>query len=319
MQIAVLGESLIDFIAAEDGTYRPHLGGSPYNVAIGLARQGIDTSYLSALSDDSFGDQLHASLLREGVNLPMKRRSLWPTSLALVTLSSEGQPSYRLYREGIADKDISYEEIVENLPPGLRVFHTGSLAITPSQLPKIRQVFDLLREKEILVSIDINIRIRASIDRQKYLDGVRSLLGSADIVKASDEDLLALAMSDDTKATAELVYREMDGGILVLTEGDGGATVYSGDNQVTRQSYRISDVVDTVGAGDTFHSAFLACLGRNGDLAGPVAAIPMTSLDDGLQYACAAAAINVSRAGCSPPTHEEVRRFIAAVDNPLPG
>ncbi|PLW69668.1 carbohydrate kinase family protein [Pseudohalioglobus lutimaris] len=314
MKIAVLGEALIDFIAGDDGAYRPHLGGSPYNVSIGLARQGIDVSYLCSLSDDRFGDQLRESLLGEGVNLPLQRRSLWPTSLALVTLNREGHPSYRLYREGIADKDTSYEEIVANLPESLRVFHTGSLAITPSQLPKIRNVFDFLRERGVLISIDINIRIRASIDRQRYLDGVRSLLKSADIIKASDEDLMALGLSGDTRRSAELVYEEMNGGVLVLTEGGGGAVVYSNSGRVAQGSYRVPNVVDTVGAGDTFHSAFLAYLSRSGDLLNELAEIPVKSLGTALKFACAAAAINVSRAGCSPPTHEEVSEYMAAAE-----
>ena len=310
VKIAVLGEALIDFIAGEDGSYRPHLGGSPYNVSIGLARQGIDVSYLSSLSDDSFGDQLKKSLLNESVKLPLERRSLWPTSIALVTLDSQGHPTYRLYREGIADKDTSYEEIAGNLPADLRVFHTGSLAITPSQLPKIRKVFDLMHERGALVSIDINIRIRASLDRQKYIDGVRSLLGSADIIKASDEDLMALGLSDNARSSAEMVYAEMGGGVLVLTEGDGGAVVYSNGGQIAQDSYRIPLVVDTVGAGDTFHSAFLAYLSHNGELSKPLAEIPIETLGSALKYACAAAAINVSRAGCSPPTCGEVTEYM---------
>ncbi len=163
MTIAVLGEALIDLIESDNGAYRPHLGGSPYNVAIGLARQGIAVSYLSPLSDDTFGDQLHYSLETENVAVPITRRSLYPTSLALVTIDDEGLPTYRLYREGIADKDTSFEEIESNLPPDLQIFHTGSLAITPSQLPTIRKIFGLMRQRGVVISIDINIRLRASI------------------------------------------------------------------------------------------------------------------------------------------------------------
>ena len=111
MTVAVLGEALIDFIVGEDGAYRPHLGGSPYNVAIGLARQGVPVRYVSPLSDDSFGDQLHASLQREGVEIGIVERSRKPTSLALVTLDQARQPTYRLYREGIADKDVTFEQV----------------------------------------------------------------------------------------------------------------------------------------------------------------------------------------------------------------
>ena len=312
MTIAVLGEALIDLIIGDDGAYRPHLGGSPYNVAIGLARQGIDVSYLSSLSDDSFGDKLKESLLNEKVRVPLQRRSPWPTSLALVTVDDQGNATYRLYREGIADKDTSFEDIVENLPDDLRVFHTGSLAITPSQLPKIRKVFDLMHERGVLVSVDINIRLRASIDTQKYLDGVRSLLQVADIVKASDEDVEAFNFDSDARTSAEMIFGEMNPGLLVLTEGTGGAVLFSEQGMVSKRAYPVATLVDTVGAGDTFHSAFLAFLCRSGELSRSIAEISIETLANALEFACAAAAINVSRSGCSPPTEIEVSEFISA-------
>lgn len=314
MTIAVLGEALIDLIISEDGAYRPHLGGSPYNVAIGLARQSVEVSYLTSLSDDKFGDELRGALVREGVQVPLQRRSLWPTSLALVTVSDSGQPSYRLYREGIADKDTSLEEIVANLPDGLEVFHTGSLAITPSQIPKIVALFEELRAREVCISIDINIRLRASIDQEKYLAGVRRLLPMADLVKASDEDIQAFSLPGDLRTAAEKLHSEMNDGLLILTEGNGGAvlfTSFSDAAPIEKRAYPVEKLIDTVGAGDTFHSAFLAYLSRAGELGGIHALRGATSLESALDYACAAAAINVSRAGCSPPTMSEVLEFMA--------
>lgn len=314
MTIAVLGEALIDLIVGDDGAYRPHLGGSPYNVAIGLARQGIEVSYLSSLSDDTFGDSLQESLEREGVHAPLKRRSLWPTSLALVTVDACGKPSYRLYREGVADKDTSFHEIIDNLPDGLSIFHTGSLAITPSQLPKIRRLFKSMRERGVFVSVDINIRLRASIDTRQYLDGVRSLIEDADIVKASDEDLEAFEIDRDLRKSAEIVFAEMGAGLFVLTEGTGGAMLFGEQGKVSRRAYPATKLADTVGAGDTFHSAFLAFLYRSGEMSKSTADIRVETLGKALDFACAAAAINVSRAGCSPPTQQEVDEFIAAAD-----
>lgn len=313
VSISVLGEALIDFIVGDDGAYRPHLGGSPFNVAIGLARQGVPVSYLSAFSDDAFGDRLRGALAAEGVSLPLDRRSLWPTSLALVTIDEDGLPTYRLYREGIADKDTSFEEIADNLPDDVEIFHTGSLAITPSQLPKIRRLFGLLRERGVLISIDINIRLRASIDTDAYLAGVRGLLSEADIVKASDEDIDAFGSGADTRSTAETLFGEMsDDGVLVLTEGRGGAVLWTRRGTLEKHAYPIAKVEDTVGAGDTFHAAFLASLCGHGDPAELLAEADEGILGSALDFACAAAAINVSRKGCSPPTADEVRRFIAA-------
>lgn len=315
MTIAVLGEALIDLIAGDDGAYRPHLGGSPFNVAIGLARQGIDVTYLASLSDDSFGDALLDALHREGVDVPARRRSLWPTSLALVTVNAQGQPSYRLYREGIADKDTSVEEIIDSLPEKLEVFHTGSLAITPSQLPKITTLMQQLRERGICISMDINIRLRASIDQHRYLAGVRSLLPLADIVKASDEDIDVFALSPNVREAAAILHSEMTQGILVLTEGDGGALLLGHAPNVTSvetRAYPVAEVCDTVGAGDTFHAAFLAYLCRK-DLFGRGRLFAeVEHVGAALDFACAAAALNVSRKGCSPPIRAEVERFIDA-------
>ena len=312
MTVAVLGEALIDLIAGDDGAYRPHLGGSPYNVAIGLARQGIEVSYLSPFSDDMFGDQLYAALRKEGVHMPITRRSLWPTSLALVTIDARGMPAYRLYREGIADKDTSFEEVGANLPRNLRVFHTGSLAITPSQVPKVRRLIEVMREKGVVVSMDVNIRLRASIDTEAYLEGVRSLLPLADIVKASDEDLEPFQFAADTRKAAQVAYGEMGSGMLLLTEGKGGALLHTANHVIEKNAYPIAHIEDTVGAGDTFHSAFLAALCRSDAIKGPYREIDHGVLGDAVDFACAAAAINVSRVGCNPPTQHDVEEFVRA-------
>lgn len=311
--VAVHGEALIDLIAGPDGAYRPHLGGSPYNVAIGLARQGINVSYVTLLSDDTFGDQFREALRREGVESPIERRSRYPTSLAIVTVDDRGAAAYRLYRQGVADKDTTFQDIEANLPDNLQVFHTGSLAITPSQLPKIRDLFRLMGENGVVVSIDVNIRLRASMDTEAYLRGVRSLLPHADIVKISDEDLEPFQIDTDSRKAAELAFNEMGSGLLVLTEGEGGALLYSANGVIESKAYPVSRVADTVGAGDTFHAAFLAALCSKEIISGTYTKTDPQLLAEALDYACAAAAINVSRVGCNPPTRSEVEAIVRSL------
>lgn len=311
MTVAVLGEALIDFIEGDDGAYRPHPGGSPYNVAIGLARHGVNVSYMSPFSDDTFGDELRHSLQSEGVVVPIARRSPWPTSFALVTTDNSGLPMYRLYRQGVADKDTSFEEICANLPSSLRVFHTGSLAITPSQLPIIRKLFKLMRERGIVVSVDINIRLGASQDTRAYLDGVWSLLSEVDIVKASDEDLAAFDIGSDPLKCAEMAFSEMNSGIFLLTEGRGGAVLHTPRGTISRSAYPVAQIKDTVGAGDTFHAAFLASVYADDAIREPFGEDGIEALSDALDFACAAAAINIGRVGCSPPTTIEVEALLS--------
>lgn len=313
MTVAVVGEALVDLIADDSGGFRPCLGGSPFNVAIGLARQGVGVHYLSALSEDHFGEALRAALEREDVAVPLRRRSRYPTSLAIVRVDAHGQPGYRLYREGVADKDTSLEEVVGNLPDDLSLLHTGSLAITPSQLPVIRGVIDVLQGRGVPVSVDINLRRGASRDPAAYVAGVRSLLPMADIIKASDEDLAALGYGGQPRAAAEAAFSDMGGGILVLTEGERGATLFSAAGAIEQAAFRVAEVADTVGAGDSFHAAFLSSLHRAGLLAALPAHPDSTALAAALEFASAAAAINVSQAGCSPPTARQVREFLANV------
>ena len=314
MTVAVLGEALVDFIVSEDGSYRPHLGGSPYNVAVGLARQGVGVSYLSPLSNDSFGEELRQSLVAEGVHVPLERRSPWPTSLALITTNDQGQPAYRLYRDRVADRDTSFDEVVQHLPEESTIFHTGSLALTPGQLPLIRQIVELTRKRGILISMDLNIRLGASTDDRAYLDGVWSLLKMADIVKASDEDLRAFSQSGDPLLCAKRAYAEMGKGLLVFTRGGDGAMVFCAGSALEQPAYPVSVYADTIGAGDTFHSAFLAFLYRSGELAGSVERLSRRLLENAIDYSCAAAAINVSRSGCAPPNAREVSAYMAQGD-----
>ncbi len=316
MSFAVVGEALVDLIVGADGAYHPYLGGSPFNVAIGLARQGAPVSYLSPLSDDHFGNLLLRSLISEGVSVPLSRRSLLPTSLALVTLSADRIPSYRLYRQGIADKDISCAEIIEQLPQDLRVFHTGSLAITPSQLATMRELFEVMHQRGVLVSLDINIRLGASAHPSEYLDGVWSLLNAADIVKVSDEDLAPFKLARSPRQSAEIAFEQLrGGGLLVLTEGSKGATLFSGQGSISRPAHRVPALGDTVGAGDTFYSAFLASLYIDGAIGQSAADSNLDVLEKALDYAGAAAAINVSRKGCSPPTRREMIEVITELSD----
>ena len=310
MTVAVLGEALIDLIVGDDGRYEPHLGGSPYNVAVALARQDVDVAYLSPFSDDQLGEQLRASLASEGVRLPVTRRSALPTSLALISLDANGAPDYRLYRQGIADKDTTYDEIVANLPAETALFHTGSLAITPSQQPRMLRLFEFLREHEVLISMDVNIRARATQDHGRYIDGARQLMRYCDIVKVSDEDLDALDFHDDLPEAATLAIESMDGGLLVLTEGANGAQILTQQGRMQCKAPRVDEVVDTIGAGDTFHACFLAGILSAADPDHGTLQLSKSVLESALAYACAGAAINVARAGCNPPTQAEVRQFM---------
>ena len=312
MTIAVLGEALVDLIGDESGSFAPHLGGSPYNVAVGLARQGLDVRYLCPLSDDVFGDLFNAAVRREGIALTVTRRSSLPTSLAVVSVAN-GAADYRLYRQGVADIDYEPADLVAALDSGISLFHTGSLALTPDQVPRVRQLAKAARDRGITVSVDINVRLRAVVDSGAYLRGIRSLLPLADIVKASDEDLAAFELENDIVAVARQFFQEMAGEILLLTRGGQGTTLLTPSGAIVQPAYQAGALVDTIGAGDTFFAAFLAGLCHRDCLGKGLAAATANDIQQALTEASAAAAINVSRRGCDPPTREEVAAFLGKV------
>ncbi len=302
--LAVLGEALMDCIAQPDGRLLPLMGGSPYNMARAAARRGASVSYLNPLSSDTFGQGLGALLAADGV-ATVGGTSAKPTSLAVVQLK-QGQPSYGFYREGIADRDYTPESVLARLPVTPGVLHTGSLLLVPPEHEKAVAVLQAARRLGWTISVDVNLRVKLAADVAAYVRAVRSVLPHVDWLKASDEDLSVLGFDDITRAnSASLVaqLRALAGpdrlSRVALTFGAEGAYL-DVDGQVAQAPAPRVDVVDTVGAGDTFWGN---CLGDWCEqISGAAGRVPST-----LNLAMKAAAINCTRAGCEPPTWAEVQ------------
>ncbi len=129
-ELVVAGEALIDLMTAPDGTVKPALGGSPFNLALALGRLGCNVAYRSPLSTDHWGQQLADALLSSGVVLS-GGRSDRPTSLATVRLDANGEAIYRFEREGVADRSLAPLSLLDDWPSTCRFFHVGSLALIP--------------------------------------------------------------------------------------------------------------------------------------------------------------------------------------------
>jgi fructokinase len=303
--IAVLGEALMDCIAQPDGRLLPLQGGSPYNMARAAALHGASVAYLNPLSSDLFGQGLAERLRQDGVQLPTPASSR-PTSLAVVQLT-DGQPSYGFYREGIADRDYSVQDMVAWLraqPPG--ILHTGSLLLIPPEHRKVVEILQAARTLGWTVSVDINLRPRLATDLPAYLQAVREVMALADWLKASDEDLSTLGYADvRLERAADLVQALRQGGVpgthshIALTFGAQGAHLDIGGHSASAAVPRIT-VQDTVGAGDTFWGNAVADWAL--DPQGHAQRVAST-----LQQAMAAAAINCTRQGCQPPRLHETR------------
>jgi fructokinase len=308
--IYVLGEALMDCIAQPDGTLKPLKGGSPYNMARAAALRGADVSFVNPLSSDNFGDDMRAQLTSEGVK-PLLPASRLPTSLAVVQIK-DGQPSYGFYREGIADRDYTVDQILtvlegaaSTMKPG--VLHTGSLLLVPPEHEKVINVLKGAKKMGWIISIDVNLRPKLAANLAQYVAAVQAAVPLADWLKASDEDLSLLGFAASSGATlpqrsqgAEVAKHFTALGIsrVALTFGGDGAWLQV-DGKSAEQDVPKVTVVDTVGAGDTFWGN---CLG-DWVLNPQDAAIRVqTTLSQAMQ----AAAINCTRAGCQPPKYSEL-------------
>jgi fructokinase len=301
--IAAFGEALVDLIEQPDGRFLAALGGSVCNFAQAMGRQGQPVTYLNPLSQDTFGQRFAARLTSSGVTLGAGRTSARPTALAVVTLNASGGPSYTFHRDAVADRDVTPEELAAHMPLQLQALHTGGLALVPADLQVALHVMRMARAGGAPISVDANVRPMAVEDPAAYFAGVKTALAQAHIIKVSDEDLahLQLPGASPLEQARSLIASDASS-LVALTHGADDALL------ITRQH----TVVDTVGAGDCFHAGLLAWIARAGLL--KVASLPTLTeqqLGAALRHAVAAAAINVSRAGCDPATWDETAEMTA--------
>lgn len=309
INVAVFGEALIDFLQQPAGEYLPFIGGSPFNVARSFARQGLQCHYLSPISSDQMGRQIYQSAQADGILLDDTNRSSLATSLALVYKDENGQPSYRLYREAVADLDITAKRLLDLIPNQISLFHTGSLALVPQMLPVLKEVLTQLRRRNILISVDINIREGVVQNHEAYVDTVKQIVALSDIVKVSDEDLQLMGYEGEPEAHALALQATMNAsdngekGLVVLTKGEHGARILGDNIDINQAVIAPKSFADTVGAGDTFFSAMLSQILRDECT---LHAVHSDRLAYALKFGVMAATLNVEKVGCHPPSHNMV-------------
>lgn len=297
----VLGEALMDCVAQADGSLRPHMGGSPFNMARAASLRGAAVAYINPLSSDRFGVQMSEQLRHDGVQLLLPASHL-PTSLAVVQLS-QGQPSYGFYREGIADRDYTVGQVLQllaSVEPG--VLHTGSLLLVPPEHTKVMAILKGARAMGWTISVDVNLRPKLAANLAHYIDAVAQVAMLADWLKASDEDLELLGFPAPRRQDAPRIARHFSAQgctRVALTFGADGAWL-GVDGESAEQDVPVIKLVDSVGAGDTFWGN---CLGDW--LCQPEGA--NTRVAQTLHDAMLAAAVNCTRAGCQPPTWAELQ------------
>jgi fructokinase len=306
--ILISGEALIDLIPdpAVENRYDAVLGGSPFNVAIGLARLGAPTAFVSRLSSDPNGESLAAALAREGVDLSLVARDVRPTTLAFVMRGTAQTGSrYSFYIDATSfDGEWPFPS---EWPTGARHLHVGSFAaLGPRHAERVVAALKLARD-HATTSFDPNIRPLVTPDRDAVRAMAERQVALASLVKASEEDLEWLYPGRPIEDTLG-DWASRGPRFCVATLGGSGAIACLGAERLSVVAPKI-DVVDTVGAGDSFMSALLSAMDRDGALGRQDGPPSRERLQGWLDFAAKASAITCTRKGSDPPTLAEVQTF----------
>lgn len=305
----VIGEALIDIVRAPDGAVTEHAGGSPMNVAVGLARLEHPVEFASWFARDDHGRLIADHLASDGVRLTPGTDGAPRTSTAAATLAADGQATYEF------DLDWSLPPVRTADVPAL--VHTGSIAgvLTPGA----EQVRATVAEHRATAAVSYDPNARPSImgEAAAARRDVEALVALSDVVKVSDEDVAWLCGESSEEALVGVVHSWLDlgPGLVVVTRGGAGATAWARDGATADVACEQVEVVDTVGAGDSFMAGLVDGLWRLGllaDLAGGarpadrLAALDAGTLERVLRRCARIAAITVSRAGANPPRLDEL-------------
>ncbi len=317
--VSTAGEALIDMVRQSDGRYLPCIGGAVYNLTRALARQGTRTLYQNPFSSDAMGRLLAQGMLAEGVQLARPEAVPEVTSLAMVGVDDHGQPHYAFYREGVADRAVTAQAMNAACDtwPDLGMVCTGCLALAPQDADKYLPWLQAQKTAGRWVVVDANLRPSVMPDLAPYRANVHRALALADLIKASDEDLEVLQTpGTDALDKAQRLLASVPASMMALTLGAQGAVLLrktpGGIVSVRGQESAAVQVVDTVGAGDSFLAGLLTRLIRLAQDSGCSPAGMALRLDSAqlgllLAHALCTATINVMRAGCQPPTWDEVQ------------
>lgn len=305
--ILCCGEALIDMLPRTttlgEPAFAPYVGGAVFNTAIALGRLGAPAGFFSGLSSDLFGGQFREALGASKVSSTYAHTSPRPTTLAFVRLTN-GQATYTFYDENTAGRMLTTEDLPE-LGAEIEAMLFGAISLISDPAGAAYEEFMKREHQRRVMMLDPNIRPNFIPDKARHLRRIRSMMAMADIVKLSDEDLHWFG---EAGSHEDVIRNWLDRGpkLIVVTHGSEGAVGYSSEHKVTVMPQKV-EVVDTVGAGDTFNAGILASLHEQGLLTkAEMGGLSEDAIRHALTLGSKAAAVTVSRAGANPPWRHEI-------------
>ena len=313
--IAVVGEVVADAVLPPDGIVdgaahlTVHPGGGPANTAVALSRLGTTARFAGRLSGGALGALCRAKLEESLVDLSASESATEPATLAIARLDATGAASYEFYTEGTADwawTDASLAPLIDGPFPAYSApvaIHTGTLALALQPSGQVIEKLLARARPSMTVSIDPNLRTLL-VPVSSYRLWIDRWAGLSDIVRLSEDDLVQL-WPGWTPEQAAVHLHACGVPLAVVSLGGAGAFASLRGEQV-RVPIAPTTLVDTMGAGDSFHGGLLHYLAEAGYLGGRLGSLTVDGLTAALTYASRVAAITCSRAGANPPWATEL-------------
>lgn len=307
--ILCCGEALIDMIpeptvSGRDG-FVPHPGGAVFNTAIALGRLAQRTGMLTGLSSDMFGQQLRAGLHAAGVDTAHVITSDRPTTLAFVQLKG-GQASYSFFDENSAGRMLTPADMPA-LSADISALYFGGISLACEPSAEAYAALLAAEGGRRAVMLDPNIRPGFIKNGARYRARLDRMIARTDIVKVSDEDLDWIIDGRNSLADKAQALLENGPAMVILTQGGEGAIGFLRGGGEVHVPAEKAEIVDTVGAGDTFNAGLLAKLSEQGNLRKDrLASLAPERVHEALSFSVRVAAVTVSRAGANPPWANEL-------------
>ena len=292
-------------------------GGAPANVAVGLARLGLDAGFLGKVGDDPFGRYLAGVLETNRVDVTgLRFTKEAQTSLAFVSLGKDGERSFLFYRSPGADTLLAPSEISREQLHRARCLHFGSLTLVREPARSAtREAARIARDEGLILSFDPNVRPALWPSRREIREQTEWALREADILKMSEEDIPFLLDTEDLEEAISRIMQQFEPDLLIITLGRRGCLgIHKGGREFV-EGLTVS-AIDTTGAGDAFTAGLLYALFRE-DTGVPLSGLTSDRLRRVLLLANACGAIATTKKGAIPalPREEEVLGLLGGTES----
>ena len=301
MDILTIGEALIDFKQSQNLKFEGFEGGSPLNVAVAAARLGADVGFAGQISTDLFGRVITQHIADNKIDTSYLLEHDSPTTLAFVA-EINNDAHFSFINNGAADTLYNPQPRPE-FPKELQFLMFGSISLLTE--PTASSIEDIVASHQASTTIvfDPNVRPALITNKEEYLTRLHKWLELADIVKLSRQDLEWLYPKKYFKNVA-LDWLQLNPAAIIITDGEKGANLYRKNQELISSKVYKVDVLDTVGAGDTFTAALMVSL-LNKDINN----ISNLQWQESLDFAALAAALNCTKAGANPPSLKSIENY----------